>query len=78
MFTKITAMRADGFVGFTTIARLRKMMPLELRQELGVYFVVRRSKSPPQFLRKSTGGVSKGRDPTESVRVLGRWAPKKG
>jgi len=69
-FDSIQNIWASGFEGFIRVADLQKSACGSVPPAAGVYLVLRTSVAPPQFLRQSTGGHFKGRDPTVSVSVL--------
>lgn len=66
---EISQYMAEGFDGFIQLAELRDCMFL-LQEEVGVYVVLRSSKTEPQFLEKGTGGFFKGKNPNVSIAEL--------
>lgn len=66
----------NGFVGNFTISELRAGRLHQVPTEAGVYVVFRSELLPPRFLRISTGGWFKKRDPSVSIERLQReWVP---
>jgi hypothetical protein len=71
--TNTESLRANGFSGFVTIRNLResklRCVPGD-RGDIGVYIMLRSDQDPPVFLKQSTGGRFKGRDPNVSAEDL--------
>ena len=66
----------DGFLGFSTVKRLRLTRCAEVPAQQGVYVVLRRGFVAPRFLERGSGGVFKGKDPNVAVSVLQlAWVP---
>ena len=65
----IAQYKEDGFEGFIPVSILRESISI-LPEEVGVYVVIRKSNSAPQFLEKGTGGFFKGKNPNVSIEVL--------
>ena len=56
-----TSLRAEGFAGFRTVGSLEIM---RIPQGTGVFAVLRPDGFEPRFLKKSTAGVFKKKDPS--------------
>ena len=73
MFRSLEGLRSAGFTGFVSIRELRECklqcVPGE-PGDIGVYAVLRVQKGVPVFLKKSTGGYFKGRNPNVDAAVL--------
>jgi len=64
-------LKADGFAGFRAIGGLEIM---RIPQGPGVFAVLRANEYEPHFLKKSTAGVFKKKDPTlPAEAVLREW-----
>lgn len=61
--------RAWGFVGFKTVAALKKEVDC-IPQTKGVYLVLRKEISFPEFAEVGRGGFFKGKDPNVDITVL--------
>ena len=59
-----------GFGGFKTVAEMKAGGYLNLPDAPGVYVIIRKNASAPNFLRVGTGGHFKGRDPNVSEEEL--------
>lgn len=70
--TSVESLDDFGFTGFRTIAELRATKLSAVPSGIGVYVIVRPVKSRPGFLKESTGGRFKGRDPNVSQEILQR------
>ena len=76
-FSSADSLRSHGFTGFLSIRELRECdlqcVP-GVRDDIGVYVVLRTEEGVPTFLAKSTGGRFKGRDPNVSrVELRAHW-----
>lgn len=77
MVGSINDIRRRGFCGFVSISALQTSKCREVPEEPGVYLVLRPSWAEPAFLRKSTGGGFKGKDPTVPIAQLqSAWVKK--
>lgn len=64
-------LKADGFAGFRTLGDLELM---RVPQGTGVFAVLRPNEYEPRFLKKSTAGIFKKKDPTlPAEAVIGEW-----
>ena len=73
-FDSVDGIRQSGFDGFIPIATLQLSKCCDVSDKPGVYFVLRTSAAPPEFLDKSTGGPFKGRNPTVRIsRLESKW-----
>lgn len=72
-----TSLKAAGFAGFESISHLRDTDLSDVPETQGVYIVLHSQTKKPKFLRRSTAGRFKGRDPTVKVAVLReRWVDR--
>jgi hypothetical protein len=72
-----TSLKAAGFTGFESISHLRDTGLSEVPETQGVYIVLRSQSKQARFLRRSTAGHFKGRDPIVKVAVLReRWVDR--
>jgi len=69
MAKDIDQLKANGFIGFFSIARLQQERGL-VPDVPGIYLVVRPNDEEPQFLEHGTGGYFKGEDPNVSIEEL--------
>lgn len=70
----ISELQESGFQGFVSVSALQESKCLKVPDAPGVYCVLRPSTKPPIFLRRSTGGHFKGKDPTVAVHLLqSKW-----
>jgi len=60
-------LQQDSFVGFLSIGELKNHSLNQIPNEPGVYVIFRESDQEVEFLKRSTGGHFKGKDPTVSV-----------
>jgi len=58
------------FTGFKTVKELKSQGVSSIPQEKGVYVVLRKNLTAPEFLSESIGGHFKGRNPTVSIAEL--------
>lgn len=65
----IAQFKEDGFEGFIPVSILRDATSI-LPEVAGVYVVIRKTNTVPQFLEKGTGGFFKGKNPNVSIEVL--------
>lgn len=73
MNKEIEELKADGFIGFVSVAELRKSLNA-VPEQRGVYVVLRMTDSAPTFLKVGTGGYFKGKDPNVEVsKLLSKW-----
>ena len=72
MLNDLESIKAEGFQGFLTVARLRSTALQAVPTKPGVYLVLRVATEAHEFLEISTGGWFKGQDPTVSLDVLQR------
>ncbi len=64
----------DEFTGFVTISALQTSKCCAVPDRPGIYLVLRPNDTPPKFLKKSTGGHYKGRNPRVRLRKLkSKW-----
>ena len=63
-------LQAQGFEGFKTVGELMDGTKTRIPVQMGVYVVLRESKSAPQFLTKGTGGFFKSKDPNVPLAEL--------
>ena len=69
--TGINAFSLEHFSGFVSVPIARGWPRMEaIPDKPGVYAVLRMNNCPPKFLRKSTGGRFKGKDPSVSIPTL--------
>lgn len=64
------SIKQSGFDGFASISALTKSSCAKVPDEHGVFLVLRRGTSHPEFLEQSTGGRFKGKNPTVPVSLL--------
>lgn len=64
-------LKADGFAGFRAIGSLEAM---RIPQGTGIFAILRPVEFEPRFLKKSTAGVFKKKDPTlPAEEILAEW-----
>ncbi len=64
-------LKADGFAGFRTLGDLEIM---RVPQGTGVFAVLRPNEYEPHFLKRSTAGIFKKKDPSlPAEAVIGEW-----
>ena len=68
-FQTIENLRQAGFTGFVSVEYLRTDMSV-IPACMGVYMVVRRPASAPEYLAVGTGGFYKGENPNVSIDEL--------
>lgn len=66
---EIEQYKKEGFEGFIPVSILRDDTSV-LPEGVGVYVVIRDSKTAPRFLEKGTGGLFKGKNPNVSIAEL--------
>jgi len=66
----IDGISLDGFSEPITIDELHQTRCRKVPEKSGIYVIIRPSDSAPRFLRKSTGGVFKGLDPSYPFAVV--------
>jgi hypothetical protein len=64
------ALRSQGFIGFKTVSELQATRCDAVPREPGVYVVIRESREAASWLRKSSGGWFKQKDPTVPAATL--------
>jgi hypothetical protein len=69
-FDNVDDIKRSGFQGFLAISALQASNCREVPDERGVYLVLWPKKARPVFLRQSTGGHFKGKDPTVAINQL--------
>ena len=74
MFTNESELKANGFSGFIAVSELQKNKCRDVPNNKGIYLVIRMITSEPKFLKISTGGYFKGRNPSVSIsRLRKKW-----
>jgi len=73
-FNDVQSLKQNGFEGFNSIQELKQPKNAFIPKDKGVYLVVCPFGFNPKFLIKSTGGHSKGRNPTVYIcEVEKKW-----
>lgn len=70
-FQAIEDLKQAGLCGFVSVENLRNDVSM-IPESMGVYMVVRRSASVPEYLAAGTGGFYKGEDPNVLIEALER------
>lgn len=66
----LKGIRDNGFVGFEAISQVQAANCSEVPELPGIYLILRRAQTGPEFLDVSIGGRFKGQDPTVPVSAL--------
>ena len=60
-------LKENGFSDFITVSQLQQTRCRDVPNKRGIYLIVRKDISEPQFSKISSGGHFKGRNPTVSI-----------